>query len=111
MVNLQAAYEDQRIELDAAALRVLGSGWYVLGGEVEAFEREFAKACGAATSVGVANGTDALELALRALGVGPGDGVFTVAHTAVATAVAIERAGAVPLFVDIDPETMNLDPS
>src|SRR5689334_15203521 len=100
-------------ELEAAALRVLGSGWYILGPELEAFERDFAayhSADGAAHAVGVANGTDAVELALRALGVGPGDEVITVAHTAMATVCAVERTGATPVLVDIDEATYTMDP-
>lgn len=97
-------------ELRAAAARVLASGWYVLGPEVEAFEAMLAHEVGTALAVGVANGTDALELALRAAGVGRGDEVITVSHTAVATVTAIERAGAVPVLVDIDPVTYTLCP-
>lgn len=103
-------YREHRPEIDAAIQRVLESGWYILGREVEAFEEEFAAYIGVAHAIGVANGTDALELALRATGVGPGDAVYTVSHTAVATAVAIERAGAMPVFVDIDEGTFTLDP-
>ncbi|MGL4650558.1 MAG: DegT/DnrJ/EryC1/StrS family aminotransferase, partial [Caldilineaceae bacterium] len=80
--NLRAAYEGQREELDAAARRVLESGWYILGAEVTAFESEFANWLGAAGCVGVNSGTDALLLALRALNIGEGDEVITVAHTA-----------------------------
>jgi dTDP-4-amino-4,6-dideoxygalactose transaminase len=97
-------------ELEAAVLRVLGSGWYILGPELEAFERAFAGYHGMAHAVGVANGTDAIELALRALGVGAGDEVITVAHTAVATVCAVERTGATPVLVDIDEATYTLDP-
>ena len=93
----------------AAIQRVGESGHYILGPEVAAFEREFAEELGAAQAVGVANGTDALVLALRALGIGAGDTVVTVAHTAVATVAAIELAGATPLLVDIDPGTFTLD--
>jgi len=97
-------------ELHAAASRVLDSGWYILGPEVEAFETAFAAYHGMDYAVGVANGTDAIELALRAGGIGVGDEVITVAHTALPTAYAIERAGAIPVFVDIDPATYTLDP-
>lgn len=103
-------YRDQRIEIDEAIARVLDSGWYILGREVQAFEEEFARYLGLGEAVGVANGTDALELALRAIGVGPGDAVFTVSHTAVATVAAIERAGAVPILLDVDEATFTLDP-
>ncbi len=98
-------------ELAEAAERVLASGWYILGREVEAFERAFAEYHGGGEAVSVANGTDAIELALRAAGVGPGDEVITVAHTAVPTVCAIERAGATPVLVDIDPETYTIDPA
>ena len=103
-------YRECRREIDAAIQRVLESGWYILGREVETFEEEFAAYIGVAQAIGVANGTDALELALRATGVGPGDAVYTVSHTAVATVVAIERTGAMPVFVDIDESTFTLDP-
>lgn len=99
-----------REALDAAWHRVLDAGRYILGLEVEAFESEFAAYIGDQYGVGVANGTEAIEIALRALGVGPGDEVVTVSHTAVATATAIRRAGAEPVFVDIDPETFTMDP-
>jgi len=89
-------------EIDSAVDRVLKSGWYILGKEVEAFEREFAGYCGVKHVVGCASGTEAIALALMALGVGPGDGVVTVAHTAVPTVSAITMTGATPVFVDID---------
>ncbi len=104
-------YRAHRSEIDAAIARVLESGWYILGREVEAFEDEFAQYLGLAGAVGVANGTDALELALRAVDVGPGDAVFTVSHTAVATVAAIERAGATAVLLDVDEQTFNLDPA
>jgi dTDP-4-amino-4,6-dideoxygalactose transaminase len=97
--------------VDAAVRRVLESGWYILGPEVEAFEHAFAAYHGGGGAVGVANGTDAIELALRAAGIGPGDEVITVAHTAVATVCAVERAGARPVLVDIDPATYTIDPA
>lgn len=98
-------------ELSAATRRVLDSGWFILGPEVEAFESEFAAYHGVKHAVGVANGTDAIELALRAAGIGPGAEVITVAHTAVATITAIERTGAVPVMVDINPQTYVIDPA
>jgi dTDP-4-amino-4,6-dideoxygalactose transaminase len=101
------AYKD---EIDAAVRRVLGSGWYILGQEVAAFEEEFARYLGARYAVGVGSGTDALHLALRACGVGPGDAVITVSHTAVATVAAVELAGAAPVLVDIDSRSFTLDP-
>lgn len=105
-----AAFARQAKELHAAVDRVLDSGWYVLGPEVEAFEEEFAAWTGSAYSLGVANGTDALVVALRAAGVGPGDVVATVSHTAVATVAAIELTGATPLLVDIDAVSMTMCP-
>ncbi|HZH26030.1 MAG TPA: DegT/DnrJ/EryC1/StrS family aminotransferase [Azospirillaceae bacterium] len=99
----RAGYLAAKAEIDAAIQRVLDSGWFILGKEVEAFEAEFAAFVGPGQhGVGVANGTDALVVALRALGVGPGDGVVTVAHTAVATVAAVELVGATPIVVDID---------
>ena len=100
-----------RPELDRAIARVLESGWYILGEEVRAFEAELAAHVGAAHAVGVGNGMDAIELALRALDVGPGDEVITTPLSAFATALAIVRAGARPVFVDIDEESYALDPA
>jgi dTDP-4-amino-4,6-dideoxygalactose transaminase len=107
----KAAYLEQQAEIDAAVARQLASGWYILGKEVEGFEAEFAAFLGAGHAVGVANGTDALVLALKGLGIGPGDKVATVAHTAVATVVAVEQAGAVPVLIDIDPIHYTMDPA
>ena len=109
--NPQAQYLAHRAEIDAAIQRVLLGERYVLGAEVRAFEREFAAYAGVGHAVGVASGTDALHLALRACGIGPGDEVITVSHTAVATVAAIEMAGATPVLVDIDPRTFTLDPA
>ncbi len=106
-----ASYLAQREAIDGAIRRCLESGRYILGPEVEAFEREFAAAVGASWAVGVANGTDAIELALRALDIGPGDHVITPSHTASATGAAILRAGAIPLFADIEPGRYTLDPA
>lgn len=100
--NPTAAYETQATAIDSAIRRVLRSQRYILGPEVAAFEIEFARYVGAAGALGVANGTDALAMALKALGVGSGDVVLTVSHTAVATTVAIRATGASPLFVDVD---------
>src|SRR5690242_2537358 len=110
MVDLRAGYLAQRDEIDAAVKRVLESGWYILGRECEDFEHAFARWSGIARAIGVGNGTDAIIIALKSLGVGPGDCVFTVSHTAVATVAAIELAGATPVLVDIDPQTFTLDP-
>jgi dTDP-4-amino-4,6-dideoxygalactose transaminase len=111
MVDLRAAYAVQAAELDAACKRVLESGWYILGKELTDFEQAFAKWCTTAHAIGVGNGTDAIVVALRALGVGEGDTVFTVSHTAVATVAAVEMAGAIPVLVDIVPDTYTIDPS
>ncbi|MBF0611319.1 MAG: DegT/DnrJ/EryC1/StrS family aminotransferase [Magnetococcales bacterium] len=99
----------QRIVLETVK-RVLERGWYVLGTETESFEREFAQYLGVAKAIGVGNGTDALELCLRGCGVGPGDKVVTVSHTAVATVAAILRIGAVPWLVDVEPGSLCMDP-
>ncbi len=109
--DLKPLHHQLAAELTAAAERALASGWYILGPEVEAFEAAFAAYHGVVYAVGVANGTDAIELALRAAGIGAGDEVITVAHTAVATVCAIERAGAKPVLVDIDPDTYALSPA
>jgi len=108
--NPNAAYVLRKRKILDVVIRTLDSGQYVLGSEVEIFEKAFASYLGLAYTVGCANGTDALELALRALDAGPGKTVFTVSHTAVATVAAIERAGAVPVLVDIDPITYTMDP-
>ncbi|MGA9025879.1 MAG: DegT/DnrJ/EryC1/StrS family aminotransferase [Steroidobacteraceae bacterium] len=102
---------EHREEILSAITRVVDGGWYILGREVAALEIECADQFGLAQTVGVANGTDALALALRALDIGSGQTVATVSHTAVATVAAIEMAGAAPLFVDIDPSTLNIDPA
>lgn len=96
-------------EIRGAIDRVLTSGHYILGPEVQAFEEEFAAYCGVEYCVAVANGTEAIELALRALELRPGDKVATVANTVTATVSAIEQMGGVPVFVEIDPDTMVMD--
>ncbi|HEV2666092.1 MAG TPA: DegT/DnrJ/EryC1/StrS family aminotransferase, partial [Blastocatellia bacterium] len=106
----KANYLAHKCEIDEAIRQTLYSGRYIIGGQVREFEREFAAYLGAKRCVGVANGTDALHLALRAVGVGAGDVVITVAHTAVATVAAVEMAGALPLLVDIDPATFTISP-
>jgi dTDP-4-amino-4,6-dideoxygalactose transaminase len=105
-----AGVEAHRAAIDAAIARVLDGGAYILGREVEAFEAEFAEFIDVAHAVGVASGTDAIELALRACGIGAGDLVFTVSHTAVATVAAIERVGATPVLVDVEPGTYTMAP-
>ncbi len=107
--DLLSPNAELQTEIDAAALRVLHSGWYILGTEVSAFEAEFAAYHGVDHAVGVASGTDAIELALRAAGIGAGDEVITVAHTAVPTVCAVERAGAIPVLVDVEPDTYTMD--
>jgi dTDP-4-amino-4,6-dideoxygalactose transaminase len=108
--NPSAQYLSQKNEIDEAISRVLASGRYVLGPEVESFEDEFARYVGASFGIGVGSGTEALHLALVASGIGEGDEVITVSNTAVATVVAIESAGGTPVFVDIDPESFVMDP-
>lgn len=108
-IDLSREYETLQDEIDDAISRVLESGYFVLGDEVEAFEQEFADYVGVEHGVGVNSGTDALKFALDALGVGPGDEVVTVSHTFVATADAIVENGATPVFVDVDPKTYCMD--
>jgi dTDP-4-amino-4,6-dideoxygalactose transaminase len=108
--NPKANYLAHKEEIDAAITRVMESGRYILGQEVEAFEEEFAAYIGVRFGIGVSSGTDALHLALRACGVGEGDEIITVSHTAVATVVAIELCRAKPVFVDIRPSTFLMDP-
>ena len=106
-----ASYQAHKSEIDQAINRVLDSGWYVLGTEVDAFEQEFASFHGKDFhAVGVANGTDAIALCLRGLGLGIGDEVITPSHTAVATIAGIEQAGCTPVFADIDPNTRCITP-
>jgi dTDP-4-amino-4,6-dideoxygalactose transaminase len=109
--DLAAQHAALEAPLAAAFARVLRSGWFILGEEVATFEREFAAWLGLAHCVGVASGTDAVTLALRALGIGPGDEVLTVAHTAVATVAAIAATGATPVLVDIDEQAYSMDPA
>jgi dTDP-3-amino-3,4,6-trideoxy-alpha-D-glucose transaminase len=111
MQNLAGQYHELQAEIDVAVQRVLGSGWYVLGKETLAFESAFAEWCEVAGCVGVNSGTDALQLALMACGIGPGDEVITVAHTAVATVAAIRLTGATPVLADINPRTFTIDPT
>ncbi len=108
MVDLRRQYLHLKAELDAAIHGVLDSTQFILGPEVEAFEREAADYLGTRYAVGCASGTDALMLALRGAGIGPGDEVVTTPFTFVATAEAIRYVGATPVFVDIDPDTFNL---
>jgi dTDP-4-amino-4,6-dideoxygalactose transaminase len=106
-----AQYRAHQAPIQRAINRVLNSGTYILGAEVEAFESAFAEYCGDDHGVGVASGTDALILALKALGIGSGDEVITVSHTAVATVAAILAVGATPVLVDVDEVYLTLDPA
>lgn len=110
-LDLKAQYQSIKPEIDAAVLGVLGSTQYILGDEVAAFEREFAAFCNVKHAIAVNTGTSALHLALLAAGIGPGDEVITVPFTFVATVSAICYTGAKPVFVDIDPVTMCMDPT
>jgi dTDP-4-amino-4,6-dideoxygalactose transaminase len=110
-VDINLAYQELKAGIDAAVARVLASGWYVLGPEVEAFEAEWAAYCGVPHAVGVANGLDALTLALRALGAGPGDEVIVPSNTYIATWLAVTAVGATPVPVEPDPVTYNIDPA
>lgn len=109
-LDLRAAYIELKSEIDVAVARVMDSGWYILGGEVEAFEQEFADYCETQQTIGVANGLDALHLALKAMDVGPGDEVVVPSNTFIATWLAVSQCGAIPVPVEPDPETFNLDP-
>jgi dTDP-4-amino-4,6-dideoxygalactose transaminase len=105
MNDFKAEPAELRAAMLAAVERVMASGWYVLGKEVEAFEHAWAAACGLNHGVGVGNGLDAIEIALRALGIGPGDEVVTTPMTAFATVLAVLRCGATPVLADIDPDS------
>ena len=108
--NPLAQFQSYQAEIEEAVLAVMRGNCYILGEEVRFLEQEFARYIGVNACVGVANGTDAIELALRALNIGPGDEVITVSHTAVATVAAIEAAGAIPVLVDVEPEFYTLNP-
>lgn len=110
-LDLHAAYLELKPEIDAAITRVLDSGWYILGPEVEAFEAEYAAYCEAEHAIGVANGLDALHLALLAMGVGPGDEVIVPSNTYIATWLAVSQCGATPVPVEPVEATYNIDPA
>lgn len=110
-LDLGAAYRELKTEIDEAVHRVLDSGWYVLGPEVDAFEGEWAHYCDASHAVGVANGLDALVLALRALDIRAGDEVIVPSNTYIATWLAVTAVGAKPVPVEPDPATHNIDPA
>jgi dTDP-4-amino-4,6-dideoxygalactose transaminase len=109
-LELEPAYNELRAELDAAFHRVMESGWYLLGAEIEAFESEFAAFCGTKFCIGVGNGLDALHLILHACGIGPGDEVIVPSNTYIATWLAVSYAGATPVPVEPDPATFNIAP-
>ena len=110
-LDVRASYEEIAPELDAATHRVIAGGWYLLGDEIDAFEREYAAYVGAKYCVGLGNGLDALHLGLRAFGVGAGDEVIVPSNTYIATWLAVSYAGATPVPVEPDPRTYNLDPA
>ena len=110
-LDLKAQYLELKNELDEAYRRVMESGWFIMGGEVEAFEQEFALYCNAKHCIGVGNGLEALHLILRALGIGPGDEVIVPANTYIATWLAVSYAVAIPVPVEPDDKTYNINPS
>ena len=109
-LELKPTYLELKDEFDAAWHRVMDSGWYLLGNELESFEQEYAAYCGAKHCVGVGSGLDALHLALRAWEIGPGDEVIVPSYTFIATWLAVTNTGAAPVPVEPDPKTFNLDP-
>ena len=110
-LDLKAPYLELKQELDEAITRVVSSGWFIGGPEVDQFEAEYATYCNAAHAVGVANGLDALHLALRAMDVGPGDEVIVPSNTYIATWLAVSQCGATPVPVEPDARTFNIDPA
>ena len=110
-LDLKGPYLELKSEVDEAIARVMASGWYIGGPEVEQFEADYAAYCGAANCVGVANGLDALHLSLRALGVAPGDEVIVPSNTYIATWLAVSQCGATPVPVEPDERTHNIDPA
>jgi len=110
VANPKASYMAHKQELDRIIDEVMQSGWYIFGKKVKLFEENFADYLGVSYCVGVANGTDAIQLALRAIGIKSGEKVITVSHTSVATVSGIDWIGAIPILVDIDPQTYTIDP-
>jgi len=108
--DVKSANDSVASDLDGAVQRVMQSGRFILGQEVEAFEAEFADYCGVRHCISVASGTEAIQLALLSCGIGPGDEVITVSHTAMPTAMAVAATGATPVFLDIEPQTYTLCP-
>jgi dTDP-4-amino-4,6-dideoxygalactose transaminase len=111
LVDLVTQYHTLRRDVEAAVSRVLGKADFILGSDVKLFENRFAEFCGATHAVGVDSGVSALELILRAYGIGDGDEVITAANTFIASALAISSTGAKPVLVDVDPESYNIDPA
>ena len=109
-LDLRAAYLEIKADIDVAVARVLGSGWYLLGQELEAFEQEYAVYTGARYCIGVGNGLEALHLSLRAMNIGPGDEVLVPSNTYIATWLAVSQVGATPVPVEPDERTYNMDP-
>lgn len=110
-LDLKAPYRELKHELDEAIARVVSSGWFIGGSEVDQFEEEYAAYCGAGYAIGVANGLDALNLSLRAMDVGPGDEVIVPSNTYIATWLAVSQCGAIPVPVEPDARTYNIDPA
>ena len=110
-LELKPGYEEFRSEFDAAYHRVMDSGWYLVGGELENFESEYAQYCGVKHCLGVGNGLDAIHLILRGLNIGPSDEVIVPSHTFIASWLGVTFAGATPVPVEVDPRTFNLDPA
>ena len=110
-LDLTAQYKSLKKEIDTAIQKVLNSGQFILGKEVENFEKEVAEYCGIKYAIGVNSGTDALLLSLMALNIGPGNEVITTPFTFIATAEVITLRDAKPVFVDIDPKTFNINPN
>ena len=109
LVDLHSQHEELRPELDAVIAAVVDSGRFILGPNVTALEEEIASRCGVRYGIGVASGTDALRIALQALGIGPGNEVITTPFTFVATVEVIAQLGAIPVFADIDPGTIHAE--
>jgi dTDP-4-amino-4,6-dideoxygalactose transaminase len=109
--DFHSPYQELKLELDAAYARFVASGWYVLGQEVSQFEQEYAQYCGTKHCVGVANGLDAMQLVLRAWGIGPGDEVIVPSNTYIATWLAVSNVGAIPVPVEPELITYNIDPN
>ncbi len=110
-LDVRSAYTELKSELDGAVLRALESGWYIFGAEVSGFEKAFSEYTGAAYTLGVGNGLDALRIALMAMDVAEGDEVIVPSNTYIATWLAVTQCGAVPIPVEPDPNTLNIDPA